>query len=544
MSKAKRPAARSPSALFQPQAAYALQRGMRQVVAAVCPTLGPQHGHIAVARAFASDAPELLDDAGTIARRIVELPGRGVNTGAMLARHLLWRVREQAGDGAATAAVLLGAVFDRSLAYVVAGGDAMRLRRALEHGAQLIRAALAGMARPVSGRTQLASLAESLCYEPRLAALLGEIFDIIGEHGRLEIRAGQGRELEREYVEGLYWDGGLLARELADEPTQRAELADAAIALTDLAIDEPRELAPLLEHALAQGRSGLLLTARSISDRALGLLALNRAQLRVLPVQLPGQGAHEQAAALHDLALLTGARPLLHAAGARLRECVPADLGRARRAWANHEYAGITGGQGDPRALRRHVGALRDAHRATSDADARAALSRRLGRLSGGTATLWVGGATKSDIEARTAQAARTGAALRAALAGGALPGGGAALLACRAALAPLAEGALGEEGLVAQRILRAALAEPMRVLAANAGHEPAPIVAAAERAGASAGFDARTGAVGDIAAAGVLDIAAAQQAAAFNAITTAALALTIDVLIHPSRPATQVDRP
>ena len=97
--------------VFQPVAARGLQRGIRRLVDAVRPTLGPLPRLVAIQRPFAG-APELLDDAGTIARRIVELPDRDEDMGAMLLRGALWRLREEVGDGAATAAVLFGAGFD------------------------------------------------------------------------------------------------------------------------------------------------------------------------------------------------------------------------------------------------------------------------------------------------------------------------------------------------------------------------------------------------------------------------------------------------
>jgi hypothetical protein len=66
------------------------------------------------------------------------------------------------------------------------------------------------MAVALEGKEKLAQAAETICYNPPLAEMLGEIFDIIGEYGHLEIRSGRSRELEREYVEGMYWDGGVI----------------------------------------------------------------------------------------------------------------------------------------------------------------------------------------------------------------------------------------------------------------------------------------------------------------------------------------------
>jgi chaperonin GroEL len=192
---------RAPQVVFQPRTYGRIQGGIDDIVGAVRPTLGPCPRLVAIARQSSANAPELLDSGGIIARRIAELPNRDENAGAMLVRHLLWRIYEQVGDGTVTAAVIFHAVYNQSVPYIVAGGSPMRMRRYLERGAQLIRDELAGMVRHVEGQEQLARIAESICHERELAGLLGEIFDIIGEHGQVESRSSPGRGLDREYVE-------------------------------------------------------------------------------------------------------------------------------------------------------------------------------------------------------------------------------------------------------------------------------------------------------------------------------------------------------
>jgi chaperonin GroEL len=90
--------------LFAPEALDRLAAGFDHLAALIALTLGPTRA--AVLNARPGGSVELLSDAGTIARRVVEIPGRGQNTGAMILRHLAWRMHDQYGDGAATAAVL------------------------------------------------------------------------------------------------------------------------------------------------------------------------------------------------------------------------------------------------------------------------------------------------------------------------------------------------------------------------------------------------------------------------------------------------------
>ena len=68
--------------------------------------------------------PEVLDNGGIIARRVIEMGARDEDIGAMLARALICRQHDKMGDGSATAAVLLQAIYRGGLHYLAAGGNA------------------------------------------------------------------------------------------------------------------------------------------------------------------------------------------------------------------------------------------------------------------------------------------------------------------------------------------------------------------------------------------------------------------------------------
>src|SRR5690242_5851358 len=92
--------------LAGPGASSALLRGVERMTRLLRPTLGPLPRTVAISPFSRTQPPEILDSAATIARRTIELPDQFADMGAMLIRHLVWRVLEQAGDGTATAAVL------------------------------------------------------------------------------------------------------------------------------------------------------------------------------------------------------------------------------------------------------------------------------------------------------------------------------------------------------------------------------------------------------------------------------------------------------
>ena len=127
-----------PYLVFQPATYKKMQKGINILVGAIQPTLGPKPRLVAIDKIMRNGSPELLDDGGTIARRIIRLQDKDADMGAMYLRQLLWRVHEKIGDGTATTAVLFKSIFDKGVHYITSGGNAMRLREYLEAGEKLI----------------------------------------------------------------------------------------------------------------------------------------------------------------------------------------------------------------------------------------------------------------------------------------------------------------------------------------------------------------------------------------------------------------------
>jgi chaperonin GroEL len=506
------------------------------MVNAIRPTLGPRPRIVAIDRTLDDKMPEMLDNGGIIARRIIQLAGRNEDVGAMFVRDMLWTLHDQVGDGTATAAVLLQSVFNQGVRYLVSGGNATRLHHHLEQGMHLILNELSRLSTSVSGQDQLAQVAQSICYDPPMAKLMGEIFDIVGEYGRLEIRPGRTRDDEREYVEGMYWDRGLISRQMTANPTQnRVEFEDGTILISNLDIEEPQQLFPALEVALRHKIPSLLIVANKFSEAAIGFLLANKQpdKFQVIAVKTPGYGEQEQAWALEDLAVLTGARPFVKSAGDTFDAVQPDDFGHARRVWADHRNFGTIGGKGDPRALRQHIATLRAAYEKTDGLVLRDKLLQRIGKLLGGSATLWVGGATELEIEQRQEVAKRTAAAMRGAIMEGVVPGGGVALLDCQPALQARLDQSADVDARAAYRILLESMEAPARTIAANAGFDPSHVMAHIKLAGPGHGFDVISGQVTDMTQTGIFDATSVQKAAVYSAIASAGLALTIDVLVH-----------
>lgn len=507
------------------------------MVNAIRPTFGPLPRLVAANQAFSrSNAPEILEDGAIVAQRIDKLSNRTQDVGAMFARSMILALQEDSRDGTTTAALLFQSLFNQGRRFVEAGGNPMTLRYHLELINIRLLDHIESQSIQPSGKKHLAQFAYTICNDTELAEILGEIFDIIGEAGRLEVRSGSNNKLERYYSDGIYWSGGLFTRALIEDLSSgRTSYENSAILATDFDIREARELVTVLDNARDLGCTRLVIIAKTITDRALGILLVktNRQNIRGIVVKLPGFDTITQRDFFENLALLTGAKPLISASGQTLANVTSEHFGYARRVWANLEFFGVGGGRGDIRTLRRHILMLRNSVLTTKDRSDLERLKNRIGQLMSGTATLYVGETFEKDKNRRQLSAKRTAAAIRDVIRNGMVPGGGAALLSCRFMLREIMGLSRTEEERVACRLLLNAVETPVRALLKNSGLNPVGVMAEIDKAGVGSSYDVMKHTVCNMAESGIYDATAVTKKSLSSAIHAAALALTVGVIVH-----------
>ncbi len=528
--------------LSQPHTREALRAGIDALAGAVIPTLGPLTGPVALDDKNRGGSPELLDDGGTIARRILQLDDADADVGAMLLREILWRQREVYGDGAATAAVLFQTVFAEGHRFINAGGNAMLLRQALETGMKLLLDSLRQQIQPVESQAEMERVAHSICGEDEIAATLADVFEILGPHGAIEVREG-GRDLGHEFFLGSYWEGKVPSNIVFEGLIgDRIELQNAAWLISDFELDDLQALVKLVTDVVQAGYSSLVIAAKSFSEQ---IIAAQGANSRMEDFQLvylePTGLVDEQEAALADLALITGGQVLRTIAGHTLPGVTSDHLGKSELAWVDRNRFGIIAGGGDKAAVEREVAALETRYARSDDERQQALLRTRIGRLRGGSAVVYAAGSSESEMRYQKDVITKTIAAMRSAVLRGTLPGGGTALLRCLDGQRYDGNADLHERA--AWDILSKATEAPCRMLLQNAGHEaPGLVVDEIASAVNGAGYDLRSGRIVDMHREGVVDSASALMGAVRNGIGGAALALTVDTIVRRVNPPLAIE--
>jgi len=504
-------------------------------------TLGPLAHTVAIAPIIGQKPPEILDSAGTIARRMTGVGDPFEDMGAMLLRHLAWRVFERAGDGVATAAVLTQAIVEQAEIYLAAGGSPVPMKRGLERALDVVLAELRRQARVIEEPEEIAALVAGTVRDDALAARLGSIVEAVGPDGSIQIEDADGVETTWEYLDGVRWNQGYASHHLLRKGETTARLFNPRILLTDQHLERADQIVPALEACAAAGERNLVVLAPEIRDAAVGLMVVNRdrgAFDSIMAARAPLFGAQLKAV-LDDIAVITGGRCFLEERGERVEDVMIVDLGRARQVWVTQTNFGILGGHGEKAAIRERIGAAKRELRAVDDDDwTRERIRERIGKLAGLAAIVKVGAATPGERDELKMRVEAAVTSARAAAQDGVVPGGGAALLACVPAVKALE---LSGDEAVAAKILARALAEPMRVLAQNAGLEPSTIVAGACERGKGWTYDVVRGAWVDAWKAGILDPLTVVTTALETAVSAAGIALTSDVLIHDPKASVQV---
>jgi chaperonin GroEL len=516
--------------LFHDDARDKIWRGMDALAEAVKITLGPRGRTVILEREFGS--PQIVNS-GVLVAKSIELQDRFENMGAQLLREVAVRTSEMAGDGTTTATVLAHGMIQEGLRYLAGGMNPMDLKRGMELAVDKVVSELKTLARPCATSQEIAHVAAISANNDRsIGDLLASAIDKVGREGAISIEDGSGLVSVLEVVEGMQFDRGFLSPYFINTPErQSAVLENVSILLCEGRLTSLKDLLPLLEEIVKEGRP-LLVVAEDVDSDSLAALVINtlRGTLKTCAVKAPGFG-DKRKAMVQDMAVLTGGKVVSDEVGLTLGKVTLQDLGRATRVEVTKDNTTLIGGAGKPAALQDRMASIRHERELSTSDYERQQLEDRAAKLSGGVALIKVGAATETELKERKVRVEDAMHATRAAVAEGIVPGGGVALLRARRVLTGLSGSSLDETSGI--RLVWRALEAPLRRMVSNAGDEPSVILNRVdESADAVFGYNAATREFGDLLHMGVIDPAKVTRLALQNAASIAALVLTTDCLI------------
>ena len=515
--------------LFSDEARRQLLSGVEQLSAAVKATLGPKGRNVVLDKKFGS--PTITKDGVSVAKE-VELANPYQNMGAQMVKEVASKTSDTAGDGTTTATVLAEAIFKEGLKNVTAGANPMSLKRGIDKAVEAINAKLNTLTKEVSSDTaQIAQVATiSANGDHEIGKIIADAMEKVGKDGTITVEESKTIETTLDVVEGMQFDKGYLSPYfVTNAETMEVALEDAYILINEKKISNLNDMLPILQ-AVAKTGKPLLIIAEDVEGEALATLVINKMRgiLNVCAVKAPGFGDRRKAM-LEDIAVLTGGTCITEDLGIKLDSVKVEQLGKAKRVTVGKENTTIVEGAGKQSAILGRVNQIRkQIEETTSDYD-REKLQERLAKLAGGVAVINIGAATETEMKEKKARVEDALHATRAAVEEGIVPGGGVALLRASVALDDIK--LAGDEAIGAD-IIRRAIEEPLRTIAANGGYEGSVVVKEVLSQKGNKGFDAATGEYVDMLEKGIIDPKKVTRSALQNASSIAGLLLTTECLI------------
>ncbi|OPY12302.1 MAG: 60 kDa chaperonin 5 [Syntrophus sp. PtaB.Bin001] len=505
-----------------------VMRGVDTLANAVKVTLGPRGRNVVIEKTWGG--PTITKDGVTVAKEI-ELEDKFENMGAQMVREVASKTSDMAGDGTTTATLLAQAIYREGSKLAAAGMNPMSLKRGVDKSVEIVVGELKKISKDIRDKKEITQVGTiSANNDNTIGEIISEAMEKVGKEGVITVEEAKSMDTTLEIVEGMQFDRGYLSPYFVTDPEKmEVVLDDPYILLYDKKISVMQDLVPILEQIARSGKP-LLIVSEDIEGEALATLVVNkiRGTLKCAAVKAPGFGDRRKAM-LEDIAILTGGRVVSEELGVKLESITLNDLGTCKRLHIDKDNTTIVDGAGSQANIEGRVKQIRaQIEETTSDYD-REKLQERLAKLVGGVAVIKVGAATEIEMKEKKARVEDALHATRAAVEEGIVPGGGVALLRTLPAL----EGVeLPDDERPGLNIVKRAIEEPMRQIAANAGFEGSIVVEKVKGQTGNYGFNADVGEYTDMMEAGIIDPTKVVRFAIQNAASVASLLLTTEAMI------------
>ena len=507
-----------------------LKQGVDQLADAVKVTLGPKGRNVIIEKKFG--APQITKDGVTVAKEI-DLEDKFQNTGAQLLKSVASKTGDDAGDGTTTATILAQSIINVGLKNVTAGANPMDLKRGIDKAVAAVVAYIKDNAEQVNDNydkiEQVATVSAN--NDAEIGKLLADAMRKVSKDGVITIEESKSRDTHIGVVEGMQFDRGYLSGYfVTDAEKMQCVMENPYILLYDKKISNLKDFLPILEPAAQSGRP-LLVVAEDVDSEALTTLVVNRLRggLKICAVKAPGFGDRRKAM-LEDIAVLTGATLISEEKGLKLEQATIDMLGTANTITVTKDNTTIVDGAGDKDAILDRINQIKNEMAATTSSYDKEKLQERLAKLAGGVAVLYVGANSEVEMKEKKDRVDDALCATRAAIEEGVVAGGGTTYIRALEAIKDLKGDNQDEQ--VGIDIVKRAIEEPLRQIAANAGVEGAVVVQKVLEGKGDFGYNARLDKYEDLREAGVIDPAKVERVALENAASIAGMFLTTECVI------------
>jgi chaperonin GroEL len=514
--------------LFNEDARKKLKQGAEAVAKAVKVTLGPAGRNVIISDYTGSD-PRVTKDGVSIARSIT-LKDEIENVGAEMIKRVATKTVNDAGDGTTTATVLAEFILSEGLKNVVAGTNPVEIKKGMDFAVQKVVEKIKEISQKVEGDIdKIRNIATiSANNDSEIGGLIAEAFSKIGENGVISIEDSHTGETTVKVVNGMMVEKGFLNQHfVTNRDKMEAVLENPYILITDFEINSVRELTPILDQVVPDGRSILIICA-DIKNEAQAFITVNTVKGNLKSAIMTAPSAY-RSDILRDIAILTGGTFITDSDGYKLETMKLEHLGQADKAVLTGSTTTIIGGKGQSSKIEERKIELKSQLTEAKHPVEIDVLTKRLAKLSGGIAIMYVGGASEVAIGEKKDRVDDAVRATKAAIEEGIVTGGGTTFIKCIPALNDIES--KSEGFIVGVKIIAKALEEPLKQILSNAGITDNQIISKIKD-GSELGYNAKTERFEDLLVTGVIDPAKVVRCTLENASSIAGMIITSECLV------------
>ena len=491
--------------------------GITKLTDAVSSTLGAS-GKCVILEDFMG-RPMITKDGVTVANS-VNLREPVENIGAVLIKEAARKTVGEAGDGTTTATVLAHAIL--SEAYKNKGSDSLRsIKQDIQQACNKTVEYLENISVPVEDDMidQVATISSN--NDESLGKVIGEAFKQVGKNGTVMMDPDtKSEDTTVELVSGSQINQGFAnANFVTDTGKQTVTLEKPLVLLVSSPIASVRKIQTVLEYAVKQGRSILIIG--ELEKQPMAALVMNKIKgnIKASVIAPPGFSFWKKDF-LDDIAAVTGATHISEEYGDDVDLITPDMLGECERCVSDNKSTVLKVAE-IPEEAKERIKAIEDQIKTLDPSLRTQKLEERLAILSGNVAVISIG--ANSDVEFKEKKDRVDDAihATKAAVKEGIVPGGGVALLNAANNIKEKTEGA---------NIFIEAIKYPYKTILKNAGLEYMP------QKGKGKGINVITGETVNMINEGIIDPLLVTKSALKNAVSVATTILSTDCVISNMR--------
>ena len=475
------------SMLFNENAKLPLIKGVNLIGDAVATTFGPNGKNVVIKN---KGGIHITKDGATVARYVID-ENPAIMMGVEMVRDIATKTAKDVGDGTSTATILAQAIVNELKDLKE---NPIQISRDLEEDCVKVIEYLESIKKDISSYEDLVKVATlSANNDAIIGKLIADAYDKVGKHGIVDFEESADITDSIEYTDGMQIESGYASPYFINTDKNTCELENVLVKVFDEKLTELKQVIGVADEAVRNNKA-LLIIAPKIESQILRFLILNNDKLKAAAVVSPNHGLFRDVV-LNDLKVILG----------NSMTCEKVTLLK--------DSTIFSGCNSDKEACEIQIQDINNKLNVSTLSEFEKIFhKKRLANYVGGVAVIKIGGYSKIEIIEKKDRVEDAIAAVKAALDGGVLPGGGLSLFHSGSNLE--------------LKYLTKILDKPLRLLIENSN------TALKYNNNPWTGTNFKTGDFGDMYEMGVIDPFLVTKTALQNAVSAASLILTNGCLI------------